>query len=102
MACVTTADHSARGRAKSRPPDDAFTVYVALCRDGSLYTGIARDLWARIAQHDRGAGARYTRGRGPLEVRFIVDALTIGEALSLEARIKRLPSSTKRAIAHLA
>jgi len=99
---VTTADHSARGQRRTRARDLArYTVYLALCADGSLYTGIARDLWARIDAHDRGVGARYTRGRGPLDVRFIVDELTLSEALSLEARIKRLPSSTKRAIAHL-
>ena len=43
-----------------------YTIYVLRCADGSLYTGIARDLEARIAAHNRGAGARYTRGRGPV------------------------------------
>jgi putative endonuclease len=81
--------------------DDGYTVYLARCSDGTLYTGIANDLWARVAAHDAGRGARYTRGRGPIEVRFIETALGKGEALSLEARIKRLSRREKRVIAHL-
>jgi putative endonuclease len=86
----------------SASDDESYTVYVARCRDGTLYTGIARDLWARIAAHDAGRGARYTRGRGPLDVRFIETSLSKGEALSLEARIKRLSRREKHMLAHLA
>ena len=41
-------------------------VYLLRCADGSLYCGIARDVDKRLAQHEAGKGARYTRGRGPL------------------------------------
>jgi len=43
-------------------------LYLARCADGTIYTGIARDVKARIAMHDTDRGARYTRGRGPLAV----------------------------------
>ena len=46
----------------------AWFVYVVRCRDGTLYTGIARDVVARIAKHNEGKGARYTRGRGPVRL----------------------------------
>ena len=47
-------------------PMPAWFVYLVRCRDGSLYTGIARDVNARVAAHNQGRGARYTRGRRPV------------------------------------
>jgi putative endonuclease len=73
----------------------AWHVYVARCADGSLYTGVARDVAARIAQHDAGRGARYTRGRGPLAVLATVPCFERGEAQRIEARIKRLSRTAK-------
>ncbi|HET8715147.1 MAG TPA: GIY-YIG nuclease family protein [Holophagaceae bacterium] len=46
----------------------AWTVYLLRCGDGTLYCGIARDAEARLAQHQAGKGAKYTRGRGPLKL----------------------------------
>ncbi len=63
---------------------------MARCKDGTLYTGIARDVDARIAAHDAGRGARYTRGRGPLLVRAVRRCGSKGEALRLEHALKRL------------
>lgn len=65
-------------------------MYVARCSDGSLYTGIALDVAARIAQHDAGKGARYTRGRGPLRVCATRRCSSKGDALRLELAIKAL------------
>ena len=45
-----------------------YWVYILRCGDGSLYTGIARDVERRLAAHAGGRGAKYTRGRGPLAV----------------------------------
>lgn len=70
-------------------------VYLARCADGSIYTGIARDVKARIAAHDAGKGARYTRGRGPLRLCATRRCASKGEALSLEIAIKRLPRPEK-------
>ena len=43
-------------------------VYLLRCRDGTYYTGVARDVERRLAEHNAGRGARYTRGRGPMKV----------------------------------
>jgi putative endonuclease len=70
-------------------------LYIARCRDGSLYTGIARDVRARIAQHDAGKGARYTRGRGPLVLCAVRRCATHGDALRLELAVKALKRDEK-------
>jgi putative endonuclease len=70
-------------------------VYMARCADGTLYTGIARDVVARIAAHDAGRGARYTRGRGPLTVCATRRCNSMSAALRLEAALKRLPRAHK-------
>lgn len=84
-------------------------VYIARCADGTLYTGIARDVAARIAAHNEGRGARYTRGRGPLRVLATRRCSTQGRALRLELALKRLGrdeklevASSKRKLAALA
>jgi len=73
-------------------------VYVARCADGTLYCGIARDVAQRIAAHDAGTGARYTRGRGPLHVVLVRRCGTKGRALRLEYSIKQLSRSEKEAL----
>lgn len=74
---------------------DEWFVYIVECSDGSLYTGIAKDIEARIAQHDQGKGAKYTRGRGPVKLRASNGPYARSAALSLEAKIKRLPTKRK-------
>ena len=74
-------------------------VYVARCADSSLYIGIARDVAARIAAHDAGTGARYTRGRGPLQVLATRRCASHGNALRLELALKALPRGTKLELA---
>jgi len=73
-------------------------VYIARCADGSLYTGIALDVMARLAAHDAGRGARYTRGRGPLALCAKRRCRTKTEALRLELAVKRLPRARKEAL----
>ena len=74
---------------------DAWFLYIARCRDGSLYTGIARDVTKRIALHDAGKGARYTRGRGPLRLLVTRRCRSHSEALRLELAVKALPRDAK-------
>lgn len=76
--------------AKRRAPGASWQVYILRCGDRSLYTGIARDAFARLAQHETGRGARYTRGRGPLALVYLEEAVSHGEALRREAAIRRL------------
>lgn len=73
-------------------------VYVARCADNTLYCGIARDVAARIAEHDAGTGARYTRGRGPLQVVLVRRCHGHGRALRLEYLIKQLSRAQKEAL----
>lgn len=77
---------------------DRWWVYLARCADGSLYTGIARDVAERIAAHDAGKGAKYTRGRGPLEVCAVRRCGSKGEALSLEMAVKALARPAKESL----
>jgi putative endonuclease len=76
----------------------AWFVYLARCRDGTLYCGVARDVPARIAQHDAGRGARYTRGRGPLMTLAVRKCKSHGDALRLEIAVKRLPRDAKEGL----
>jgi predicted GIY-YIG superfamily endonuclease len=77
----------------------AWYVYILRCGDGSLYTGIARDVEARLALHASGRGARYTRGRGPLTLVYVEPAASHGEALRREAAVRRLGRAGKEALA---
>ena len=77
------------------PDTEAWFVYLVRCRDGSLYCGIALDVAARIAQHEAGKGARYTRGRGPLALVAKRRCPSKGDALRLELAVKALPREEK-------
>lgn len=72
-----------------------WSIYLVRTRDGALYTGIAMDVAARFAAHGDGAGAKALRGRGPLRLEFQRMVGTLGAALRLEARVKRLPKAAK-------
>lgn len=73
-------------------------VYIVKCADNTLYTGIARDIEQRIARHNDGSGAAYTRARRPVVLVHQEPATDRGSALRREAAIKRLPVSVKRAL----
>jgi putative endonuclease len=72
-----------------------WTVYLLRCADGSLYTGIARDLAARVAAHNAGRGAKYTRARLPVAVAWSRGRQTPGDARRIEPAIKRLSRAEK-------
>jgi predicted GIY-YIG superfamily endonuclease len=65
-------------------------VYILRCGDGTLYTGITDDIPRRLAAHRAGKGAKYTRGRGPLELVYQERVPDKSAALRREAAIKRL------------
>jgi putative endonuclease len=80
------------------PEDTAalYWLYLLECRDGSLYTGIARDVEARLREHGDGArGAKYLKGRAPLVVVFRRAVGDRGRAQRLEHRVKKLPRAQK-------
>jgi putative endonuclease len=72
-------------------------VYLVRCRDGTLYTGVARDVERRLEQHNAGRGARYTRGRGPVEMVAASRAMEKRAAYRLEWAVKQLPRRRKAA-----
>ena len=69
--------------------DQDFFVYVLRNGNGTLYTGIAKDVDTRLAQHNADTGARFTRGRGPWQVVHTEGPLAHGDALRREAALKR-------------
>ena len=73
-------------------------VYILECADRSLYVGVTNDVAKRLAAHESGKGARYTRGRAPLVVRHVEDAPTRADAQKREAAIRRLTRAKKLAL----
>ncbi len=72
-----------------------YTIYMLRCRDGSLYTGITNSLADRIDAHQRGAGARYTRSRLPVELCWSKSRQPPTAARKLEYAIKQLTRAQK-------
>lgn len=72
-----------------------WCVYILQCRDGTLYTGITDDLERRLKAHNSGKGAKYTRGRGPLSLRYRENCEDHSAALKRELQIKALSRSEK-------
>ena len=70
-------------------------VYVIECADGSFYTGYTTDVERRVAEHDAGTGAKYTRGRTPVELRHTESFDTRSAAMSREHEIKGFSRSEK-------
>ena len=76
--------------------DKVWLLYILRCGDGTLYTGIAVDVQARLEMHRSGKGAKYTRGRGPLELVYTEVCGTHSDALRRELEVKALPAAEKR------
>lgn len=72
-----------------------WQVYIILCTDRSLYTGITRDIRRRLAEHGGRRGARYFRGRRPLEVVYLESGHSRSSASRREAAIKKLSRAGK-------
>ena len=74
-------------------------VYIVRCADRTLYTGVARDLSARLAAHNAGRGAKYTRARLPVKLIYQETVANRSAAQRREHAIKRLSRAEKRALA---
>lgn len=70
-------------------------LYILRCGDGTLYTGITTDVEKRLETHRAGKGAKYTRGRGPLQLEYREYCGTHSDALKREIQIKRLDRAEK-------
>src|SRR6266571_4801752 len=73
-------------------------IYIILCSDNSLYTGITTDPERRFRQHADGSGAKYFRGRRPLRIVYLEGDHTRSSAAGRELRIKRLTHGDKSAL----
>ena len=73
----------------------AAYVYMLRCKDGSLYTGWTNDLAHRLDMHREGKGAKYTRGRGPLDLVYSEELGDKETAMKREAAIKKLTRQQK-------
>lgn len=75
--------------------ETSWELYILRCGDGTLYTGIARDAEKRLEVHRSGKGAKYTRGRGPLQIVYRERCPDHGTALRREYAIKQLSRDEK-------
>lgn len=75
-----------------------WQLYILECSDGTLYTGITNDLDRRLAMHEKGTGAKYLRGRGPLRIIYTESHPDRASASRRENAIKALPRAEKRAL----
>jgi putative endonuclease len=88
-------------RPKATPPDDTWFVYLLRCADGSLYTGITKDVKRRRQQHNNGTASRYTRGRRPTKQVWQESHPSRSSALKREAAIKAMTRREKMALIRL-
>jgi putative endonuclease len=75
-----------------------WCIYILLCKDGTLYTGMTNNLPRRLAQHEAGKGAKYTRGRAPLTLVYLSPCASKSAALKEECRVKGLSRAGKLAL----
>ncbi|MFB6104027.1 MAG: GIY-YIG nuclease family protein [Halobacteriaceae archaeon] len=73
-------------------------VYVLECADGTFYTGYTTDVQRRVAEHDAGEGAKYTRGRTPVEVVYVETFDSRSDAQRREHELKSLSRPEKAAL----
>ena len=86
---------------REQPADlkgDDWFVYIVECADGTLYTGITTNLERRVDEHNAGTGARYTRSRRPVVLRYNEPQPDRSGASSRECRIKALSRKAKQAL----
>lgn len=78
-----------------------WKLYILECSDGTLYTGITDDIARRVTAHNLGRGAKYTRGRVPVVLRYVEDCADRSAALRREYLVKQLPRIEKLQLCNL-
>lgn len=71
-------------------------VYIVECKDGTYYTGWTTDIRQRIDTHNQGKGAKYTRGRFPVVLKYVKEMEGKSEALKMERLIKKMTKTQKQ------
>ena len=72
-----------------------YTLYMLRCADNTLYTGIAKDLPHRLAAHRAGTGAKYVRGRLPINIVYTEECKDKSSALKREIQVKKMSKKEK-------
>lgn len=85
-------------RRRKHTPKDPWVLYILKCNDGTLYTGIAKDLQKRFQTHNSGKGAKYTRTRLPLELLYQEACKNRTQALIREYAVKSLSRKKKETL----
>ncbi len=85
--------------ARNRPKYSAYWVYLLLCADDTIYTGITTDVTRRLEQHKKGLGGAYTRSHGAVRMLHTEKKKDRGSALRREAEIKKWTRAEKLAYA---
>jgi len=87
----------------ARPASQPWFVYLLRCQDDTLYCGIAKDLNRRLAEHNStDKGAKYTRGRRPVQLVYTEQVASRAKATQREGQIKRLSRARKMALIQIA
>jgi putative endonuclease len=93
--CYNSGQLQGAGALAEEHGERDWWVYVLACADGTHYTGISTDPARRLAQHNAGRGARYTRTRRPVSLVGVLPCLSHGDALRQERRLKHLRPAAK-------
>lgn len=93
----STSNHPAKCSV-AIPPCGSWLCYILCCADDTLYTGITNDLEKRLAAHNAGTAAKYTRARGPVDIVFVESCADKSAALKREMEIKSLLRPEKLAL----
>ena len=72
-----------------------WLVYILKCSDNTLYTGATNNIKKRVRDHNKGKGSAFTRGRLPVKLIVVSKKMEKGEALSFEAKVKKLKRNKK-------
>ncbi len=75
-----------------------WSLYIVECSDGTYYCGISKSVLERIAKHNAGRGAKYTKPRRPVVLKYIEEVGTIGQALRRERQVKEYTRKQKEAL----
>ena len=76
--------------------ENTWYLYILRCKDGTLYTGITTDVEKRFQTHQIGKGAKYTRGRAPLQLVYREECGSHSDALKRECAVKQLTREEKQ------
>lgn len=92
---INKEDQNRKEVDQKNQPEAGHFIYIIECSDGSWYTGYTTDIARRVAEHNRGEGAKYTRGRTPVKLIYQESFNSRSNAQKREYEIKKLPRNKK-------